>query len=104
MVGELRRKKEKFSTPPRANPAQDTSQTWVFVRPAAHGDIGCLKFIVDGLVGDGLELLVLVSISLRSLSLLGRRSGRHSPGFVGCDDAGGAQAMSIEGREGTLLV
>ena len=100
-----KKKKKELSAPPHANPAQNTSQTRVLVRPAAQGDIGCLDLIVDGLFGDGLEFLVLVSISLRSLSLAAALVGTRGFSWaVMAQGSGGAQAMSREGREGILPV
>jgi hypothetical protein len=42
---------------PGADPVQRAAQARVFGRPAAHGSVGCLKFGIDGLVGDGSEFL-----------------------------------------------
>lgn len=66
--------------PPGPHPALDRAQARVLSSPAAHGLVRDLEFRVDGLVRDGLELLMVnFCVSRKSLQVcygalpLGRR-------------------------------
>lgn len=55
-----------ISLSPGAHPSLNSSQTGIFRSPTAHRFVRDLKFRVDGLIGNRLELLILCATSAKS--------------------------------------